>query len=149
VRHRALGLGLVLLVFGAVPNISAQEAEVEAAVHATLGAWSAGEYADFVAQYQADARGFFLDGGPLMDGGFNVALLQAAANAGFAADVDVQDLDVQIHGQTAISVAYLIGSLTLPGGLVMPGTWRYSETRVSTDDGWKVIQFHVSPQEGM
>ena len=49
-RHRALGLGLVLLVFGAVPNISAQEAEVEAAVHATLGAWSAGEYADFVAQ---------------------------------------------------------------------------------------------------
>jgi ketosteroid isomerase-like protein len=149
VRHRALGLSLVLLVVGAVPNISAQQAEVESAVHATLGAWSSGQYADFVENYHPDARGFFLDGGPLMAGGFNVAVLEAAANAGFAADVRVEDLDVQVHGETAISVAYLVGSLTLPGGLVMQGTWRYSETRLSTAAGWKVIQFHVSQLEGM
>lgn len=148
-RHRVVGLSLVLLLVGAVPNVSAQEAEVEGAVNATLAAWSSGDYQAFVDQYHPDARGFFLDGGPLLAGGFDVQVLQAAADAGFAASVEVRDLDVQVHGSSSVAVAYLVGSLTLPGGFVMEGTWRYSETRVSTAQGWKVIQFHVSQQEGM
>jgi len=147
VRHRALGLSLVLLLTGVVPNIAAQEADVRSAVNATLDAWSTGQYAAFVDNYHPDARGFFLDGGPLMEG-FSVAALEAAADAGFMAEVKVRDLDVQVHGIAAASVAYLVGALTLPGGLVLRGTWRYSETRVLTEGSWKVVQFHISKEEG-
>ena len=147
--RRVLGFGLVVLLSAAVPNVRAQEAEVSAAVTATLTAWADGEYETFVGYYHADARGFFLDGGALIQG-FSAPALEAMAQAGFKADVEVRDLDVQMHGSTAVSVAYIEGSLTLPGGLVLEGTWRYSETRVETDNGWKVVQFHMSSlQSGM
>ena len=141
----AVGLGLVLLL--PAPNVRAQEAEVSAAVHATLAAWTTGDFETFVGFYHPEARGFFLDGGPLTDG-FTVVALQAIADAGFQANVEVTDLDVQVYGRTAMSVGYLVGSLTLPGGMSLQGTWRYSESRVSTDDGWKIIQFHISQQVG-
>ena len=70
------------------------------------------------------------------------------ADAGFQANVEVQDLDVQMHGGTAMSVGYLVGSLTLPGGMSLSGTWRYSESRVETPDGWLIVQFHISQQSG-
>ena len=144
--RRVLGLGLVLLLLGAVPNVRAQEAEVSAAVTATLAAWADGEYETFVGFYHPDARGFFLDGGALIQG-FSAPALEAMAQAGFQVDVEVRDLDVQMYGSMAVSVAYFEGALTLPGGLVLEGTWRYSETRVETDDGWKVVQFHMSTQQ--
>ena len=144
--RRVLGLGLVLLLLAAVSNVRAQEAEVSEAVNATLTAWADGEYETFVGFYHPDARGFFLDGGALMDG-FSAPALQAAAEAGFKADIEVRDLDVQLYGPVAVSVAYIEGALTLPGGLVLEGTWRYSETRVQTDDGWMVVQFHISSQQ--
>ena len=144
--RRIWGLGLLLLLVAAVPNVRAQEAEVSAAVTATLAAWAEGEYETFVGYYHADARGFFLDGGTLIQG-FSAPALEAMAQAGFKADVEVRDLDVQMYGSMAVSVAYIEGALTLPGGLVLEATWRYSETRVETDDGWKVVQFHMSPQQ--
>jgi ketosteroid isomerase-like protein len=146
VSRRVLGLGLGLLLLAAVPNVRAQEAEVSAAVSATLAAWAEGEYETFVGFYHPDARGFFLDGGALMQG-FSTPALQAMAQAGFEANVQVRDLDVKMYGSMAVSVAYVEGALTLPGGLVLEGTWRYSETRVETDGGWKVVQFHMSPQQ--
>jgi hypothetical protein len=69
------------------------------------------------------------------------------AQAGFKADITVRDLDVQLHGSLAVSIAYLEGALTMPGGMVLEATWRYSETRLQTDAGWKVVQFHISPQQ--
>jgi len=145
VSRRVLGLGLVLL-FTAVPNVRAQEAEVSAAVTATLTAWVEGEYEAFVGNYHPDARGFFLDGGALIQG-FSAPTLEAMAQAGFKADITVRDLDVQVHGSLAVSIAYLEGALTMPGGMVLEATWRYSETRLQTDAGWKVVQFHISPQQ--
>jgi len=146
VSRRVVGLGLGMLLLAAVPNVRAQEAEVSAAVNATLAAWADGEYETFVAFFQPGARGFFLDGGTLMQG-FNAPTLELMAQAGFKADVEVRDLDVKTYGSTAVSVAYVEGTLTLPGGVIMQGTWRYSETRVETDDGWKVVQFHMSAQQ--
>lgn len=149
VSQRVLGFGLVVLLLAAVPNVRAQETEVSDAVTATLTAWADGEYEKFVSYYHADARGFFLDGGSLIQG-FSAPALEAMAQAGFKADVTVRDLDVQMHGSMAVTVAYIEGSLTLPGGLVLEATWRYSETRIETDEGWKVVQFHMSTlQSGM
>jgi uncharacterized protein (TIGR02246 family) len=145
-RVRASASALLLLAVLGVPKLHAQESEVAAAVHATLDAWAAGEYEAFVSQYAEDARGFFLDGGPLMRG-FSVPVLQAAHDAGFRADVHVEELDVRVHGDVAMSVGYLVGTLTLPGGVTLPGSWRYSETRVLEDGAWRVVQFHISAQE--
>ncbi len=145
-RTRALGLGLVLWTAVAVPGLAAQEADVASEVRATLQAWADGQYAEFVGYYHPDARGFFLDGGPLMQG-FTVAALQAVADAGFQADITIEELDVQLHGGTAVSVAYLVGKLTLPGGMILEGRWRYSEARVQTPQGWRVVQFHLSQQQ--
>lgn len=126
-------------------NVHAQEAEVSAAIQETLAAWTEGRFEDFVAFYHPDARGFFLDGGPLT-GTFDVAALQAAYSAGFRADVALRDLEVRVYGQTSVAAGYLSGTLTLPGGVTLPGTWRYTEARVRDGGTWKVVQFHFSVQ---
>lgn len=141
--------GLLLPGPGPASNLGAQEADVASAVRATLDAWKAGRHQAFVDQYHPDARGFFLDGGPLTRG-FDVESLTAAAEAGFEADVTLRDLDVRMYPGVAVSVGYLEGTLTLPGGISLPGTWRYSETRVQDGGSWKIVQFHVSSMaEGM
>lgn len=144
-RPRAWSLVLSLLILAGAPNLRAQEAEVSSAIQATLEAYATGDFESFVGQYHSEARGFFLDGGVLLQG-FNLAALQAVYNAGFRADVTVSDIDVQVHGPAAVSVAYLNGSLSLPGGVSIPGSWRYSETRIQEGGAWKIVQFHISEQ---
>ena len=121
-----------------------QEAEVRSAVNETLATWSAGDFAAFAGFYTADARGFFLDGSVLVEDGIDVSALQAGYDAGIKATFTVRDLNIRMVGSVAVSSAYLDGSLTLPGGAVRDGTWRYTETRVKEGGTWKVIQFHFS-----
>ena len=131
------------------PGLDAQEREVEDAVEATLEALSEGRYEDFLSHFLPSARGFFLDGGSLLSTGFSAQQLNLAAQAGAGVDVELDDLDSAVHGDAAVSVAYLEGSVTLPGGIVVEGVWRYSETRVLVDGAWKVVQFHMSEMSGM
>ena len=137
---------LVLVLAGPARTASAQDSEVAAAIEETLEAWESGRFQTFAGFYHPAARGFFLDGGPLM-GGFNVPALEAAHNAGFRADLELRDLDVRVRGEVASSVAHLLGVLTLPGGRTIEGVWRYSEVRVQDEARWKVVQFHFSRQE--
>lgn len=141
----------VVFVFMLLPRVArAQEADVERAVAATLAAWSEGRFDDFGSFYEPDARGFFLDGSPLVEG-FDMDALRAAHESGFRARFTMSELDVKVYGHAAVSVAYLEGLLTLPGGAQLPGRWRYSETRVDRGGTWKVVQYHFSPltaQEG-
>jgi ketosteroid isomerase-like protein len=121
----------------------AQEAEVEAAMLASLGAWNEGDVAAFGAFFGAESRGFNIDGGLLIRG-FNSAALEAALAAGFGINVQPRDVDVKVYGNAAVAVAYLDGSISLPGGAIREGTWRYSETRVKEGDTWKIVQYHIS-----
>ncbi len=124
------------------------EAEVRAALEATVAAWSAGDFDAFAAQYHADVRGFFLDGAPLARG-FDAAALRMAFEAGLTADVSIRDVDVRVHDGAAVTVAYLEGAINLPGGAgAIGGTWRYSDTRVRADGAWKVVQYHISELGG-
>lgn len=145
-KVRTTGLGIIALFVTALPA-AGQQAQVEAAVRATLEAWRLGDYPAFVASYHPRARGFFLDGGDVV-AGFSLDALEATAEAGFQADVALRDLDVAVYGDSAVAVGYLEGTLILPGGLRMEGVWRYSETRIRGDDGWQVVQFHISRREG-
>jgi len=148
--NHPLGFGTLLLLIFATwtgNDLVGQEAEVESSVRATLGALSEGRYDDFIAHFDSSARGFFLDGGPLLSTGFNVDQLKMAASAGAGINVELSGLDSRVHGSVATSVAYLEGSITVPGGVEIQGSWRYTETRVIRDGAWKVVQFHVSSLE--
>jgi ketosteroid isomerase-like protein len=109
----------------------------------TLAAWSAGDFEGLASAYGAETRGF-LFGGAALAKGFNPAALQAAYEAGFRATFEARGLDVKVMGDAAIAVAYLDGTLTLPGGEVEAGSWRYSETRVKDGGDWKIVQYHFS-----
>jgi len=134
-----LACGLIIYT----QTAESQVEEVKAAMMASLAAWNDGDVEAFGAFFSSDTRGFNLDGGVLIRG-FNAAALEAALNAGFAISVKPRDIDVKLYGNVAVGVAYLDGSITLPGGAVREGTWRYSETRVKDGGTWKVVQYHIS-----
>jgi ketosteroid isomerase-like protein len=144
-KPRTLEILMVLLCSGIVlqTDLQAQEDAVRASMMETLAAWNAGDVAGFGAFFATDTRGFNLDGGILIRG-FNAQALEAAISAGFGINVEPRDIDVKVYGNAAVGVAYLDGSITLPGGAVREGTWRYSETRVNDGGTWKVVQYHIS-----
>jgi hypothetical protein len=130
-----------------IQTVAAQEAEVRAAMEESLAAWREGDFEKLGGFYAMQTRGFMLDGGYLITG-FSIEALQAAAEMGVAFDVEPQEIDIMIAGQgVAVAVAILEGSVTLPGGTVQEGSWRYSETRISESGVWKVVQYHFSPLE--
>lgn len=144
-QRGASWLSVAAALFVGAGNLGAQQAEVSAAIEETLAAWREGRFEEFVAFYHPEARGFYLDGGPLA-ATFDLQALRAAHSAGFRADVTLRDLEVRVYGPTSVAAGYLTGALTLPGGVTLPGTWRYTETRVREEGVWKVVQFHFSAQ---
>ncbi len=133
-----------LLAFG---TAAAQEAEVRAAVSATLAALVARDVPAFARFYHNDTRGFFVDRTSMIEGFSSVAVRLAFAT-GLRVNVVMNDLDVKVYGNTAVVRAIFQGSVTLPLGGVASGTWRYSETRVLDEGTWKVVQYHVSQAAG-
>jgi uncharacterized protein (TIGR02246 family) len=123
--------------------VVAQEDDVRAAMLETIAAWTNGDFDRFAQSYHAETRGFLFGGG-ILARGFNQAALEAAHEAGFRATMELRDIEVKVLGNVAVAVAYADGSLTLPGGEVRNGTWRYSETRVLEDGSWKIVQYHFS-----
>ena len=127
------------------PSVAAaQEADVRAAVEQTLAAWTAGDFETAATHYDAEVRGYFLDGGGLVTG-FNPQALRAAFDAGVQANLSIQQMDVSVRDNVAVVAGRLTGSITMPGGGQTSGVWRYTETRVRSGGVWKVIQYHFSP----
>lgn len=124
----------------------AQADGVRAAMIETLAAWRDGDFDRFAQYYHPETRGFFFDGGYLIEG-FNKEALEAAYEAGFRAQIEVREIDVKVYGNAAVSVAYADGTITLPGGATQSGTWRYSETRIREGGVWKIVQYHFSKLE--
>ena len=145
-RARTFIFVLFLVSPWTLRSAAGQEAEVREAVSETLAAWRSGDFELFATFYHADTRGFFLDGGALLEG-FNVAALQAAYNTGFRADLELGEMRVWVLGDVALTAALLQGGLTLPDGSSVPGTWRYSDTRVLEEGTWKVVQYHFSEMD--
>ena len=128
-------------------SADAQEAQVRAAVTATLTALIERDVAAFARFYHDDTRGFFVDRTSMIEGFSSIAVRLAFAT-GLRVNVVMNDLDVKVYGNTAVVRGIFQGSVTLPLGAVASGTWRYSETRVLEDGTWKVVQYHVSQAAG-
>jgi ketosteroid isomerase-like protein len=128
-----------------IQSATAQEEAVRAAMEESLAAWSAADFQTLGSFYATQARGFMLDGGMLISG-FSAEALEAAVSAGFGFNVEPRDVDIMMIGETAaVAVAIVEGAITMPGGAVQEGSWRYSETRVKEGGVWKVVQYHFSP----
>ena len=116
---------------------------MRADVSATLAALAAGDAITFVDFFHDDARGFFVNGSNMIEG-ISVLALRALYLTGLQTNVVMSELNVRVYGNTAVSGALLQGSVTMPGGAMISGTWRYSDTRVLDEGRWKVVQYHVS-----
>ncbi len=138
----------ILVVFSCaallVQPVIGQEEEVRAAMERGLAAWRNGDFQVLDSYYASQTRGFMLDGGFLITG-FSTEALEAAASAGVEFNVEPREIDIlMVTNDVAVAVAILEGSVTMPGGEVQEGSWRYSETRVRESGIWKVIQYHFS-----
>ena len=129
--------------FLASGSAGAQEAEVRAAVSETFAALVERDVTKFASFYHDDTRGFFVDRTTMIQGFITIAVRLAFAT-GLRVNVVMSDLDVKVYGNTAVSGALFQGSVTLPGGAVASGSWRYSDTRVLEDGTWKIVQYHIS-----
>ena len=142
-RARSVIFVFCLMCFLASGSAAAQEAEVRAAVTETFAAVVARDVPKFASFYHDDTRGFFVDRANMIER-FSALAVRAAFLTGLRLDVVMSDLNVKVYGDAAVAGAVFQGSVTLPGGAVATGTWRYSETRVLEDGTWKVVQYHVS-----
>ncbi len=142
-KSRRIILVFCLMSSLASGSVRAQEADVRAAVEATLAALIARDVPAFANFYHEDTRGFFVDRSNMIEG-FSSLAVRAAFITGLRLDVVMSDLNVKVYGDAAVVGALFRGSVTLPGGAVATGTWRYSETRVLDDGTWKVVQYHLS-----
>ena len=124
-------------------SVRAQEVDVRADVSETLSALATGDAATFVSFFHDDARGFFVDGSAMIEG-LSVMAFRAAYLTGLRTNLVMSNLNVRVYGNTAVSGALLQGSVTMPGGAMISGTWRYSETRVLDEGTWKIVQYHIS-----
>ena len=116
---------------------------MRADVSATLAALAAGDAITFVDFFHDDVRGFFVNGSNMIEG-ISVLALRALYLTGLQTNVVMSELNVRVYGNIAVSGALLQGSVTMPGGAMISGTWRYSDTRVLDEGRWKVIQYHLS-----
>ncbi len=142
-KSRRIILVFCLMSSLASASVRAQEADVRAAVEATLAALIARDVPAFANFYHEDTRGFFVDRSNMIEG-FSSLAVRAAFITGLRLDVVMSDLNVKVYGDAAVVGALFRGSVTLPGGAIASGTWRYSETRVLDDGTWKVVQYHLS-----
>ena len=116
---------------------------MRAAVSETLAALVTNDFTTFANFFHDDARGFFVDGSAMI-GGVSALAFRAAYLAGLRTNLVMRDLKVRVYGNTAVSGALLGGSVTLPGGAMREGFWRYSDTRVLEEGTWKIVQYHIS-----
>ena len=134
----------VIFVFCLMCSLATGPARAqEAAVSETLAALVTNEFATLANFFHDDARGFFVGGSRMIEGPSALAF-RAAYLAGLRTSLVMRDLNVRVYGNTAVSGALLGGSVTLPGGGVREGTWRYSDTRVLEEGTWKIVQYHIS-----
>ncbi|MSR19814.1 MAG: hypothetical protein EXR91_02390 [Gemmatimonadetes bacterium] len=109
------------------------------AVRRTFAALSAGDVAAVRAEYASGAR-IFLEYGGLLEVDVDEWLQMVRG-----VDWTSQEIDSRVLGTTAVTVVLVGGTLRLPGGAILEGPLRYSETRVRSQGTWKIAQQELSP----
>ena len=112
---------------------------------ATVAAANAADADAFIPQFLPEAKGFFVNSSLLSP--FSEEDERALFEAGFKSDLQLSDIEVEVHGKMAATTAYFIGTFFLPGGSSIEGAWRYSETRLKKDGAWRILRYHFSASD--
>ena len=149
--NRFLALCIFVLVLGAVwtPIVFAQSddvAQVKAAEMAFNAAQNAGNM-EALFSYLAPGRTIFANGGRLGVGWTeqNKKRRQAQFDAGRKVDLQVEDLQVRIFGDTAVTTFYRRGTEKEVNEPAKPVHLQISGVWVRTPGGWKLAHRHESP----
>ena len=129
---------------GVANQVDAQEAEVRDALLRTVAAWNSGAQEEFRTYFLPTVHGFYLDGAMLYEGLTPSEEERAQYAAGFKPNVAARQITIRVHGNAAVAAAYFSGTITLPGGQILLGPWRYTETRIRDGGRWKIAQWHFS-----
>ncbi len=71
-------------------------------------------------------------------------VMTAIFDAGIKYDFEWRDLAVEVHGESAISTAFLDGTITNADSSQVQGPWRTSTAWVKDGGKWKIVHYHVS-----
>lgn len=131
-------------VVGLVNPLAAQEAEIRDAILRTVAAWNSGAHEEFRSYFMPNVHGFYLDGAMLYEGLNPIEQDRAQFAAGFKPNVAARQITIHVYSNAAVAAAYFSGTITLPGGQLLLGPWRYTETRIRDGGRWKIAQWHFS-----
>jgi|GEM_PF-454280 len=127
-----------------LPAATEEEQEVIAAAEGLLGAYGRGD-ADTIVQYLSPENTDFDSDGELLGKFTDERSLRMAFAAGYRIDFDVQRLRAEVYGEAAVTIGYILGSITEPGGAKREVRWRSSMFWAKQEGRWYVIHSHESP----
>lgn len=130
--------GMVLTAAATADDV----ADVKATAEDAVAAYNAGDVDAMASYWLPEATVFHGPGLPLE--GFDKEQVKADLEAGLNYDFQWRDFAVKVYGQTALSTASLLGTVTFPNGAMIHGPWRHSATWVKQQGKWKVAHVHVS-----
>lgn len=118
---------------------------VEEAIHSTVDAFNKQDMRVFLSYFTSDTTAYWPDAGELVVGEAVYDRYRTSAEAGFTANLEAQDINLQLNGNIVLSTCYFRGTFNPPDGSVSDVAFRVSLMWVSTDDGWKIAHAHYSP----
>jgi CubicO group peptidase (beta-lactamase class C family) len=128
------------------PNAAGQaaEAEVKAAVMEIVGGYNSGNVDQIERRLAPQQNRFPGEGGFLVS--FNAAELRQAFQGRFKINVEVQNLEAAVYGDSAITTFFMTSTVTPPNGTPRKeGPWRVSYFLNKQEGGWKLVHAHQSP----
>ena len=125
--------------------VAADEVEdVKAATENWLSALNAGDVTALLPYYHSEETSFGGLGDLLTEGIHTKEFMTAFFESGFKTDLQWRHMKVKVFGKAAVVTGYLTGTVTLPGGTVLPDSWRSSVMWVQQEGEWKIVHFHAS-----
>jgi ketosteroid isomerase-like protein len=139
-------LTATLVMFGATVSQADDVSDVKAAEIAFNAAQNAGNIDAMFKLSLSDRTVFGPGGGRLVAGWTEESKMrrQAEFDAGRKIDYRIEELEVRVFGNTAVTTFYRIGTVNELNEAAMPSHLRISGVWVRQADGWKLAHRHES-----
>jgi len=122
--------------------------DVKAAVQRYTDSVNAGDAEAYVRHYLAGYTFFNFDGGLFGRAGSleeEKRNFQAVVDSGLKRNLQIRHLEVQVHGNAAVTAYYLVGTRTLPDGTIERINSRRTAVWIKQGSSWKQFHRHNSP----
>jgi ketosteroid isomerase-like protein len=117
-------------------------ADIAGIAQKVLDAYNSGDVDGIFKHIVAGSEVFGATGRPLVT--TDKEGMQAIFDAGAKYDFEWRDFETEVYGESAVSTAFLDGTITEPDGSQIQGPWRSTTVWVEDGGKWKVVHYHVS-----